>query len=161
MSETPHDDDPRLTGALRALADADAAVGASPEVEARLREAVRAIGDARRRPAAAFLALAASLTAVAGGSSWLVATHPPAERVPSVAVREVATEFLPLTYGHLPVTDAYIVRLEVPRSALVQFGLASADLPAPGQETIDADVLVGVDGIARAVRFVHQVRSEE
>jgi hypothetical protein len=160
MSEIPHDD-PWLDGALRALADADVAAGASPSVETRLRETVRAIGDARRRPAAAFLALAASLTLAAGGSSWLVATHPPAGRSSPAAIREVATEFLPLTYAHVPVSDAYIVRLEVPRSALVQFGLASADLPAPGRETIDADVLVGMDGIARAVRFVHQVRSEE
>jgi hypothetical protein len=44
----------------------------------------------------------------------------------------------------------------VPRSALVSFGLASPELSSM-DGTIDADVLVGMDGIARAVRFVHQV----
>ncbi len=154
------DVDRRLTQALRALADADAAAGAGPAVEARLRDTVRAIGRVRRRPRAPFLALAAALIAAAGGSTWLVAMHPPGSSAPGVT-REVATEFLPLTYGHLPVTDAYIVRLEVPRSALIQFGLAGPELPVASGETVDADVLVGMDGIARAVRFVHQVESEE
>ena len=152
--------DRRLTQALRALADADATTGASPAVEVRLRQAVRAIGEARRRPRVAFFAIAAALTAVAGGSTWLVARHAP-EPAGAVAAREVATEFLPLAYAHLPVTDAYIVRLAVPRSALIQFGLTGPDLPLAGDETVDADVLVGMDGIARAVRFVHQVKSEE
>jgi hypothetical protein len=152
--------DRRLTQALRVLADADATAGASPAVEARLREAVRAIGEARRHPRAGFLAIAAALAAVAGGSTWLVARYAP-EPARAVVTREVATEFLPLAYGHLPVTDAYIVRLEVPRSALIQFGLAGPDLPQAVDETVDADVLVGLDGIARAVRFVHHVGSEE
>ena len=152
--------DRRLTQALRVLADTDATAGASPAVEVQLREAVRAIGEARRRPRAGFLTIAAALAAVAGGSTWLVARHAP-EPAGAVVTREVATEFLPLTYGHLPVTDAYILRLEVPRSALIQFGLAGPDLPQAVDETVDADVLVGLDGIARAVRFVHQVGSEE
>jgi hypothetical protein len=152
--------DRRLTQALRALADADATTGASPAVEVRLREAVRAIGKARRRPRVAFFAIAAALTAVAGGSTWLVARYAP-EPARAIVTREVATEFLPLTYGHLPVSDAHIVRIEVPRSTMVAFGLAPADLSAAGDETIDADVLVGMDGLARAVRFVHQVGSKE
>ena len=150
----------RLTDVLRALAREDATTGASAPVEARLREVVRALRPARRAPRPAVLALAAALTAVAGGSTWVIATHAP-EPARTLVTREVATEFLPLAFGHLPVTDAYIVRLEVPRSALIQFGLAAADLPAAGNETIDADVLVGMDGIARAVRFVHQVNGGE
>ncbi len=147
-----------LTAALRALSDADAGLGASPVVEARLREAVRGVGAGQRaRPSATFLALAAALVVVASGAWRLVVTHPPA----AVVTREVATDFLPLTYAHLPTSDAYIVRMEVPRSALVAFGLASAELPVPGRDTIDADVLVGMDGIARAVRFVHHVPGGE
>ena len=152
--------DRRLTQALRVLADAEATTSASPAVEARLREAGRAIGEARRRPRARFIAIAAALTAVAGGSTWLVARHGP-EPAGAVVTREVATEFLPLAYGYLPVTDAYIVRLELPRSAIIQFGLGGPDLPLASDDTVDADVLVGMDGIARAVRFVHQVGSEE
>jgi hypothetical protein len=153
-----------LREALRLLADDDAGRGASVEVEARLWEAVRAIGraDRRQRPATVFLGLAAALIVLVGSAWRFVATHPTAKTGPAATmVREVATEFLPLTYGHLPVTDAYIVRLEVPRSALVAFGLATPDLPVNADETIDADVLVGMDGLARAVRFVHQVSNEE
>ena len=149
-----------LSGALRALAEADAGLGASASVEARLREVVRGVSARQRaRPSPTFLGLAAALIVVVSGAWRLVATHPPAAR--QVVTREVATEFLPLTYGHLPISDAYIVRLEVPRSALLSFGLASADLPAPGHDLIDADVLVGMDGIARAVRFVQQVPGGE
>ena len=147
-----------LTAALRALSEADAGLGASPVVEARLREAVRGVGAGQRaRPSATFLALAAALVVVVSGAWRLVVTHPPA----AVVTREVATDFLPLMYADVPTSDAYIVRMEVPRSALVAFGLASAELPGPGRDTIDADVLVGMDGIARAVRFVHQVPGGE
>jgi len=70
---------------------------------------------------------------------------------------------MPLTYSALPYTDAQIVRLEVPRSALENFGLAPADLPADASavshNTVLADVLVGEDGLARAVRFVRAERA--
>jgi hypothetical protein len=153
----------RLADALRALADDEANQGASPWVEASLRQAVRTLAQSRRRQRATFLAVAAALLIVTAASWGLVVRHAPSVSSGGdrVTIREVATEFLPLTYGHLPLTDAYVVRIEVPRSALVAFGLASADMPAASDEMVDADVIVGVDGLARAVRFVHQVKSEE
>lgn len=74
----------------------------------------------------------------------------------------VATGFLPLTYSRVPVMDGQIVRLEVPRAALASFGLASIEqLDRGSAGTVLADVLVGQDGLARAVRFVRPAASRE
>jgi hypothetical protein len=64
---------------------------------------------------------------------------------------EIATNFMPLY--NIPMTEGgQVVRVELPRSALATFGLpvnaALADKP------IKADVVIGNDGIARAIRFV-------
>ena len=151
-----------LSGALRAVAEADSGLGASPAVETALREAVRAMGHTERgRVSPMFLATAAALTLMVVGSWRLVAVHAPALAGGPSATREVATAFFPLTYGDLPVTHGHIVRLDVPRSALIAFGLGSIDAPAAESETVEADVLVGPDGLARAVRFVHYVKNGE
>ena len=66
---------------------------------------------------------------------------------------EITTEFLPLTYGGLSqVDDGQVVRIEVPRSALQSFGLP-VNIERAG-ERVKADVLLGHDGVARAIRFV-------
>jgi hypothetical protein len=67
---------------------------------------------------------------------------------------EIATEFLPLGYGNaLNLQDGgQIVRVEVPRSTLAKFGLPVNMNRAT--ERVKADLLVGVDGSARAIRFV-------
>jgi hypothetical protein len=72
------------------------------------------------------------------------------------SVGEVATAFLPLAYSAVPVGDAQIVRMQLPRAALRSFGLAPADLldGSAATGTVPADVLVGEDGLARAVRFI-------
>jgi hypothetical protein len=160
MTMTDSEHSPRtLSGALRAVAEEDSGLGASPAVEVALREAVRAMGHTERgRVSPMFLAAAAALSVIVVGSWRLVAVHAP-DRV--LATREIATAFFPLTYGDLPVMHGHIVRLDVPRSALRAFGLGSIDVPAADTETVEADVLVGPDGLARAVRFVHYVKSEE
>ncbi|HKZ00808.1 MAG TPA: hypothetical protein VJ180_01125 [Pyrinomonadaceae bacterium] len=67
---------------------------------------------------------------------------------------EIATEFLPLGYGNaLGLQDGgQIVRVEVPRSTLGSFGLP-VNMDRAGQR-VKADLLLGVDGSARAIRFV-------
>jgi hypothetical protein len=67
---------------------------------------------------------------------------------------EIATEFLPLGYGNaLGLQDGgQIVRVEVPRTTLVRFGLP-VNTDRVGQR-VKADLLLGVDGSARAIRFV-------
>ena len=84
-------------------------------------------------------------TTTAGSATSAAASRP-----------EMATTFFPLAYSNLPVSNAQLVRVRVPRSALVSFGLTPLDIPAAGgdQATVPADVLVGEDGVARAVRFV-------
>ena len=86
--------------------------------------------------------------------------HPAALRQPAnvpVANRvnsEIATDFIPLRYmSPASLQDGgQIVRVELPRSALANFGVpVNMDRY---NERVKADVLVGVDGLAHAIRFV-------
>jgi len=67
---------------------------------------------------------------------------------------EIATEFIPLIHGEAmtPSDGGQIVRVEMPRSALVSFGLPMNMERGGGR--VKADVVVGNDGFARAIRFV-------
>lgn len=90
-------------------------------------------------------------------------TAPRIQRSPSpsedaVAVNnhpiEVTTDFMPLSYLNTANLQdgGQIVRVELPRSALANFGL-----PVNMErynERVKADVLLGVDGLAHAIRFV-------
>ena len=155
----------RLTTALRAVAEEEARLGASLGVEARLLAEVRSIGRARRVHTRVVLyASAAALILAMSVPTWRTAVRP--AMVPSApgstqvepSTGEAATDFLPLFYGSLPISDGQIVRMEVPRTALASFGLASIDsLEGPSAGTVLADVVVGVDGLARAVRFIRPV----
>jgi hypothetical protein len=71
---------------------------------------------------------------------------------PVLAQREVMTEFIPIVYDPEPIERGQIVRIRLPRSALATFGLPMNEEHA--EEAIRADVLLGEDGLARAVRFV-------
>ena len=70
------------------------------------------------------------------------------------AVNEVATEFMPLGYmtaAHFQ-EGGQIVRVELPRAALANFGFpVNMDRY---RERVKADVLLGADGLAHAIRFV-------
>jgi hypothetical protein len=65
-----------------------------------------------------------------------------------------AADFLPLPYADNagPLGDARIVRLTLPNSALASLGLPVSEESVPTD--ITADVLVGEDGIPRAISFV-------
>lgn len=78
------------------------------------------------------------------------------QKVPAtnLEVKEVSTDFVLVGYGNaLDLQDGgQLVRVELPRSALATFGLPmNMDR---FNERIRADVLVGADGLARAIRFV-------
>lgn len=62
------------------------------------------------------------------------------------------TEFIPIMYDPEPIERGQIVRIRLPRSALATFGIPMNEDRA--EEAIRADVLLGEDGLARAVRFV-------
>jgi hypothetical protein len=147
-----------LSAALRAVREDERDWGASPAIEARLRLAVQVIGAERRRARRTFLAAAAMLAIAVAAPLWRLAQAPSAQRV-SDERQEITTAFFPLVDGSTPDSQGQIVRLEVPRTALTRFGLDSgmgdADKP-----TVLADVLVGDDGLARAVRFVQPMRRD-
>lgn len=72
----------------------------------------------------------------------------------STANSEIATDFIPVTYGGaMNLADGgRMVRVELPRSAMASFGLpVNMDR---ANERVKADVLLGVDGLAHAIRFV-------
>ncbi|HYE64023.1 MAG TPA: hypothetical protein VD966_00490 [Pyrinomonadaceae bacterium] len=72
----------------------------------------------------------------------------------SASNTEIATEFLPLRYGDTlsSLDRGHVVRVELPRTALVSFGLPMNMERA--NERVKADVVLGEDGLARAIRFV-------
>ena len=67
---------------------------------------------------------------------------------------EIATYFIPLMNRELftQIDGGQVMRVELPRSALMSFGLPM-DMER-ASERIKADVVVGNDGLARAIRFV-------
>ena len=139
-------------------------MGASASVERRLLEEVRSIARVRRRQRrvlVAISALAAAASVAVAAALWRATPAPPESRVPVTVVRDVpgdaeaVTAFLPLLYGSVPLSNGQVIRMEVPRRALAFFGLASIDAVETGSSAhVLADVLVGDDGLARAVRFV-------
>ena len=68
---------------------------------------------------------------------------------------EIATDYFPISYGSYmqPLDSGQVVRIKLPRSALINYGLPVDPLRA--DEAIKADVVIGNDGMARAIRFVH------
>lgn len=67
---------------------------------------------------------------------------------------EIATDFLPLTFtaDSIAPESGHLVRVTIPRSALVAMGLPMNAERAG--ELVRADVFIGDDGLARAIRFI-------
>ena len=143
-----------VTAALAALAERDAGRSAPSWLEEQLRARL-----GRKRPAPMpwarraelRLALLAALVVVAVAMLlWL-------RRPATVAAPQQANgsemEFLPLVYGDpLEGADAlHLTRVRMTRSALSALGLEGAPPEGP---SVEAEVLVGQDGVARAIRFV-------
>jgi hypothetical protein len=86
------------------------------------------------------------------------AVRPPAQRTVELAVAQSQADydgFIPLPNSAGVATDeedVNLVRVEVPRSTMIALGLdVSADR---AEELVEADVLLGSNGVARAVRFL-------
>jgi len=161
-------DESPVDAALRRVAREQSTSGASECVRQHLTAEVRSIQRARRRRIAGLTVLAAALVIATTGLVWRTTRQQVGSEPARIDVRlapaadEVATDFLPLLYSNVPTSGRRVVRVEVPRSALASFGLASFDVDVPStvHSTVVADVVVGDDGLARAVRFVTR-RSEE
>jgi len=154
---------------LREVAEADARDGASPAVRERLLEEVRARRASRRTALLKMYTLAAGLVVATAMPVWQLTTQPlPTEptstaidiplRPTSTADAEVATAFFPLAYGTVPVTHGSLVRVTVSPAALAALGVERLEASRSQQDVVLADVVVGEDGIARAVRFVRTAR---
>jgi hypothetical protein len=72
----------------------------------------------------------------------------------AVASEEAATPFFPLPFSDaaLPLDQALVIRVELPRSALEWTGLPVEENRR--EERIQADLVLGADGLARAIRFI-------
>jgi hypothetical protein len=154
-----------VAAGLRLLAAEMKNVSAPARVEAHLLRAYRqryrrsapSSGEARRWwAAAAALLLAAAVL-------WMGARQP--SPPPLVAansgvaaaagIEDEDTAFIPLpnAAGSPQDDDVDLVRVELPRSAITALGIpASEDSDA---ESVEAEVLLGPDGMARAVRFLN------
>ncbi|HYE13588.1 MAG TPA: hypothetical protein VD968_04005, partial [Pyrinomonadaceae bacterium] len=73
---------------------------------------------------------------------------------PAAREEEITTDFIPLMQGAqgAGLDSGAVVRVELPRSALASLGLPVNAERA--HERVKADVVVGEDGTARAIRFV-------
>jgi hypothetical protein len=171
-----------LVKALRALADADRDLEASPEVEAKLREAFRrrhAHGSTRFAWIAVWAAAAAAVVVfvvmqdrprnlkmahpgveptvisppvVAAAVSPATTPVQRASRVHRVRQREIVTDFFPLIEGMPPMERGELVRVSLPAAAMQTVGLPVREDRLA--ERIQADVLVNEEGLATAIRFV-------
>ncbi len=86
-----------------------------------------------------------------------VAEHIPSRRVSrstGTTAAQMANDFIALAPGDnaYPLGDGMVVRVELPRSAPVLVGLPMGGGDLTG--TVTADVVLGQDGVARAIRFV-------
>ena len=161
-----------LEAGFRAVTAGLRRVAAPPRVEARLRSAFRRRtgGESRalpRRwmPVAPWAAAFATMFALA---AFLVrdrqpeAARPPAQRAIELAMllpQADSDGFIPLPnspgFAAGDTADAdevNLVRVELPRSAMIALGLDVSEDRA--EELVEADVMLGSNGMARAVRFL-------
>ncbi len=170
----------RVLRALKALAESDRDREASPAVEARLLGGFRSRRVSHKWRWVATAAIAAGVVLAVALSTnhatkTVVSTVPPAIQVPRqeappvVAVaapaprkaarkiarpqaREVVTDFFPLMDPAPPFERGQMLRVQLPAAAMRTVGLPVREdhLADP----IQADVLVGEEGMPRAIRFV-------
>lgn len=132
--------DESLRLALRGLAAESAACTAGPAVEARLRDAVKA-----RRDGGWAWWRAAAATVVLGlvGGALAVLHEKPAGPPPEL--RAVTPWFF--SAGVPAVESGFLVSMDVPAETAARFGLAA-------RGPVQADLIIGDDGLTRAIRFV-------
>jgi hypothetical protein len=165
-----------LSAGLRALA-AGTTDDASPEIEARLqaafaqRHAGRAV--AGRVVRSRWLQAAAVVVAAAGAFVWWRATpvknDPPnvSAAVPSAQPTQAPQPAVSFAEGFVPLPVAAglpdfesgsIVRVEIPVASLPTYGIEI--VPEARRTPVQADLLVGQDGQARAIRLVRSANAD-
>ena len=157
-----------LTRAFTEVAGSFGTEKAPPRVEKTLLAAFRqtrpaAISRSRRTPSgwnrwALNAAAASALIATAVAVLWMAPE--PQSNVPAAGVAETVpaaaavADFLPLLYAEPihPWEHGRVVRVRLPASALVHFGLPMN--MAAASQLVEANVLLGEDGMARGVRLI-------
>jgi hypothetical protein len=163
-----------LANGLRAAASSSKHIEAPARLEARLLTAFRSYNgitaQPRRRSWPDVLVWASAIAAVLTVALFLVRStqpqpHPAQRRAP--AGLELAMEtnddsayqddgFIPLpNVARLDANEAVsLVRVELPRSAMIAVGYAVSEERA--SEPVEAEVVLGADGLAHAVRFLDE-----
>ena len=142
---------------LRALADADSSEPPS-DVRARLLIQFRRHSARRRRmawlPAAGIGAIAAALLLLIGMPKQPAAVSNPAGQLLSLTAEDPEADFYPLpeAEGLPPIENATVVRVQMPLASLELMGVAVNE--TGGADPVQADILLGQDGMARGVRLV-------
>jgi hypothetical protein len=154
---------------LRALAESDRELEAPAAVEARLRLAFRGKYARPKWPYFVLVAAAAIVLSIyirpRPQTMEIAVATPPVAVVPVVKPtawkashrhrppREVVTEFFPLMDDLPPFERGELLRVRLPASAMRSVGLPVSEDHL--DDLIQADVLVGQEGLARAIRFVN------
>lgn len=140
------DDSVKLRRLFRELAKT-ASGPRSQAIEDRLRFACSARRRRRRSTINALIAVAACLTLAAFGWGWRESNRPAAPAMPDYS------GFMALPYAQtdIPLEEMVVVRVRLRPTDLSALGLPPAQVRSNGP--VRADVLMGQDGIARAVRI--------
>jgi hypothetical protein len=152
--------DERLTQSLRMLGEIEATSRTPPRVE----HAVMARWDTEhdprqrarsrtRRVARVATTVAAGIT-LAGALAWQRSPSDPTGRPQPDTTSDAHFTTVAVVGGPFMAGEPIrVVRMRVARSALGELGIPSpAQRGAASRETVDIDVLVGEDGVARGVR---------
>jgi len=163
-----------LAEGLREVAAGWSRLQAPARVEARLTGAFRGRDPGRGVPARWWLPVmtwASAAAATVALAAFLLRdrpAQPPQRSEPATAASTIvqasvdleddsgAGDFIPLPNAPQigPNDDVSVVRVEVPRSAMIALGFIVS--PERASEPVEADVLLGSDGLAHAVRFVDE-----
>lgn len=95
--------------------------------------------------------VAATLAAKPHSHEIIPARYAANKKKPQRPQREEMSEFYALTYDDDTNDDLQIVRVELPRTSLLAMGLSSH--AENESDKVKADLLIGSDGVTRAVRF--------
>jgi hypothetical protein len=152
----------RLTRSLQMLAEIEAASDTSSRIETAVMARWDAAHDPRRRARSRTRRIARVATTVAAGITLVSALAWQRIASNSVVTSDTTVRLKPdTTYTTVAVVGGpliadepvRIVRMRVARSVLGELGVPSpAQRGAAPAETVDIDVLVGEDGVARGVR---------
>jgi hypothetical protein len=147
----------RLDDAMNRLAQELAETDAPPEIESTVLAEFDRVAQmqARRRRRGRYWIAAAGAIAASTAGLWMIVKNVQHKPAPPPSVQTEAEQpFVPIPYvlPPAPYERVEVVRMKLPVAALIAAGfqMQTADLGAQAE----ADVIVGQDGRARAVRLI-------